>query len=228
MQIVDLIERRRCSRRDAVVEVQGRSKGYAGVTARQQMVADSALSDSIATAVEKALSKAMERLTSNLSETLAQVLTSQMIQLFSPLASSNASSQIITQTLTSNAEQLMDPSSVIVQDADNARPSTSTQQTDNGCFSGSVSENNQDVEMDLPTLKRTRSPNDNSSISVPHSKTKKFVKDSLSKSDSNPNSSSSDPQSKPTKYGKDSLSKKDFLKDSILEQAVSKAGINSS
>lgn len=173
LQILEVIERRRCSRRDAVAEVQGRSKGYAGVTARQQMVADSTLSDAIAIAVEKALSKAMERLTSNLSETLAHVMTSQMIQLFSSVTSPNTSSQIPTNPITSNAGHLIDPSPVIAESTKNARPSTSTQQTDNGCFSGSVSENNQDVEMDLPTLKRTRSPNDNSSTSVPHSKTKK-------------------------------------------------------
>lgn len=78
IRILEIVDRRRCSRREAIAEIQTRTQGYAGVAARHNTAMEASLSLSIADVVEKAMKKAMEHLAANICESLTEILTNQM------------------------------------------------------------------------------------------------------------------------------------------------------
>lgn len=60
VRILEVMDKRRCSRREAANIVNERTFGYAGVTAKQNTIpADSALTATIENAVQKAVAKAI-------------------------------------------------------------------------------------------------------------------------------------------------------------------------
>ncbi|XP_072141827.1 uncharacterized protein [Dermacentor andersoni] len=61
LQVIEIIDRRRCSRMEAVNIVKERASGYAGTIGRQNLTTDRSLTATIEAAVEKAVAKAMER-----------------------------------------------------------------------------------------------------------------------------------------------------------------------
>lgn len=81
IQILEVMDKRRCSRREATVAVKERSHGYAGVVARQPAAMDSTISEAIATAVEKSMAKVMERLVESVSDCISQIVSAQLTQL---------------------------------------------------------------------------------------------------------------------------------------------------
>lgn len=108
-QILEIVERRRCSRREAIDEIQARTQGYAGVTARQMTATDASLSLSIADAVDRAMEKAMERLAANLCESLTQILNNQMAQIFGTMTATRISSPTTVCPRPSSKELLISP-----------------------------------------------------------------------------------------------------------------------
>lgn len=194
LRILEVVERRRCSRREAVTEVQGRSQGYAGVTARHTASMDVSLSKAIAEAVEKAMEKAMERLATTLFESLTQMMTSQMAQVIGAASTQSPAYQVANVLNITQKQTLSSNSSA---DSPCAGPSTQVERTEPEPLTEEY-EDYQDVDMEHKSLKRTRSP--------PHKISSK---------------------SKTQKYEKVNLSKKDFLKETILDQAVSATVLSS-
>lgn len=193
--VLEIVERRRCSRREAVAELQERSKGYAGVTARHSAAMDASLAKSIAEAIEKATEKAMERLANNLFETLAQMLSNQVTQILGVVSTRDQESQAF---VTPKRTEMEKSTAHQRSGSPQAGPSKNLDQADLETLTDD-SDDIADMDADSQkTLKRTRSPPEKMS---PHkSKSKKY----LSKKDYFEN-----------------LSKKDFLKTDILDQAVS-------
>lgn len=66
--MIEIIDRRRCSRMEAINIVKERASGYAGIIGRQNLTADLSLTATIEAAVEKAVTKAMERLAMSLGD----------------------------------------------------------------------------------------------------------------------------------------------------------------
>lgn len=96
--IVEIIEKRRCSRGEAVAIVKERSISYTGVTSKQTPLTESTLTNMMNTAAEKAVAKHVEPLVLTMSQCLAQMqlLTaklSEFIQAF-PLLHASSVSQI--------------------------------------------------------------------------------------------------------------------------------------
>lgn len=61
MKILEVIEKRRCTRSEALAAVKDRSSGYASAVVRGSATVDASLVDVIASAIEKSQSKMMER-----------------------------------------------------------------------------------------------------------------------------------------------------------------------
>ncbi|XP_077508631.1 uncharacterized protein LOC144120023 [Amblyomma americanum] len=79
VKVLEVLEKRRCSRREAMAIVKERTYGYSSGAARQTTaVVDSSLSDAIAAAVEKAMAKVMDRLVTSVTECISQVMVAQM------------------------------------------------------------------------------------------------------------------------------------------------------
>lgn len=78
IQVLEIMDKRRCSRREAISAVKEREHGYASVTARHQAMIDANISQVIADAVEKAMAKMMERVVESVTECLSGLLASQM------------------------------------------------------------------------------------------------------------------------------------------------------
>lgn len=77
-QVLDITDKRRCSRREAINIVKERAYGYAGVTAKNNLVPDSSLTAIIEAAVQKAVAKAMEQILANLGESISQAISDKM------------------------------------------------------------------------------------------------------------------------------------------------------
>lgn len=194
MAILEIVDRRRCSRREAITEIQARSQGYAGVTARLAGSMEASLSATIADAVERAMEKAMERLAGNLCETLSQIMTNQVAHII------NTTLAVIP---TSEGAQCLQPSNEVAsdatsQDAQSAVLSIDTIKNQTEDINDDA-QDLEDMDMDPRTLKRLRSPLSKKCTAAIHSKTKKYLKESLSR--------------------------KDFLKESILSKAVAEANL---
>lgn len=71
--IVEIIEKRRCSRGEAVAIVKERAVTYAGVTSKQAPLTDTALSSMMDAAAEKAVAKHVEPLVLTMTQCLAQM-----------------------------------------------------------------------------------------------------------------------------------------------------------
>lgn len=201
MGVLEIIERRRCSRREAVAEMHERSKGYAGITSRHTAAMDASLAKSITEAIEKSTEKAMQRLAATLFEALADMLTQQLTQIIGTVSVQNRDSHaLLISRGTEEENQTVNHRSI----SPKAGPSKNRVQAE----SEPVTDDSGDfTDMDtesLRTLKRNRSPPSKKSSQNP--KSKKY----LSKKDFFEN-----------------LSKNDFLKKDILDQAVSSAGIAS-
>lgn len=96
--IVEIIEKRRCSRGEAVAIVKERTASYAGVTSKQTPLTESTLTAMMNVAAEKAVAKHVEPLVLTLSQCLAQmqILTaklSEFIQTF-PLSPASPKTHI--------------------------------------------------------------------------------------------------------------------------------------
>lgn len=173
LQVIEIIERRRCSRREAIAEIQSRSQGYAGIAARPPLSMDASLSQSISAMVEKAVEKVLEKFLLNLSDSLNSIMDSQM---------SGASDRI--------TKRIQPPSASISKPAehqsdvsiDNEAMLSSPNTTEQEGISDSESIINRDVDMDARLLKRTRSPTSKLNNSS-HPKTKKSVKEPRTKAD---------------------------------------------
>lgn len=193
IQVLEIIERRRCSRQEAISEMQARTQGYAAVTARHTIATEASLSIAIADAVERAMEKAMERLAGNLCESLSQILTNQMAQIFGTTAAISMTSQTTERSGTSNEEVAPKLTS---QDDQIAGPSVDVSKNHSEGINVDA-ESSDEMDMDPRSLKRSRSPLSKTATSLIHSKTKKYLKDNLTKND--------------------------FLKDSILNKAVTES-----
>lgn len=196
LQILEIIDQKRCSRREARAVLAERPRGYASAANRFTQGMDSSLSDAIASAVEKSMKKAMENLFVSLTESLAQMVNAQMSQLL--------------QTITRPTEAIpvmpvLPPSEVSHSELPQPGPSKTNLkkiipvEREQGWSSDSGSLDSQ-MDFDFRTMKRRASP-ESQGLSVRlKPKTKKCQKDTTSK--------------------------KSFLKDSILEKAVISAGIS--
>lgn len=189
MQILEIVDRRRCSRKDAIAEIQTRTQGYAGAAARHNITMEASLSLSIADMIEKAMEKAMQRLATTLCESLSHIIANQMAHVCDTSRDMGTASQ-------------NDEISYIRSETDSEKTASNAQPA--GSSRGGVqrqsdvipddNQDSDDMDMDLKSLKRSRSPISKKSGSPKHSKSKKYQKDNLSKSD--------------------------FLKESILDKAV--------
>lgn len=192
LQILEIVEQKRCSRKDAINEIQSRSQGYAGAASRHATSMEASLSLTIADVVERAMEKAMERLAGTLCESLIQIFSNQMAQIF-------GTSAPITLTPQNNERSQLSEeatSPVSSQDAQSADHVASANQIQNDGNIDEVQESD-DMELDPRSLKRTRSPlSKKAPLAIPF-KSKKQLKDNLSKSN--------------------------FLKESILSKAVAEA-----
>lgn len=178
LQVLEIVERRRCSRREALAEIQSRTQGYAGVTARHSLSMDSSFSQMITNVIEKSVEKAIEKLLASLTDSLAQVLATKFSDISQVIAKCSPQNQ--TSTPQSSKSQL--PKSLPSASTDLARASSS-QQFGQEVHLESESLGNQDVDMDPRAHKRTRSPNNKLPSSPTNSKTKKCAKDSLNRTD---------------------------------------------
>lgn len=215
LQILEIVERRRCSRKEAALEIQARTQGYAGVTARNMPTME-ALSVPIAEAIEKAVEKAMERIAGNLCESLAQILSNQMAQMLGT-AENNLSAP---RNISDSSEFAKEYDSATPQQATEAlhirdspeiskkygsdtpqQPTVAADSVEEGsvsqCELTRKVEDSDEMEMDPRSLKRSRSPLYKKGIAPVNSKTKK--------------------------YQKNTLSKADFLKENILNKAIAEA-----
>lgn len=221
MQILEIIGRRRCSRREALAEIQTRTQGYASVAARHLSEINGSISLNIAEAIEKALEKAMERLTSNLCDSLSQILANQMTRIFGTAGESGLVSQHVESSRPiADGESETAPSSYQPAGASaigvhsqneefETAPSYSPSTAPSAVDIQSVSEDkaaytidSDDMDLDPRSLKRSRSPVSRKTNSPKQTKNKKYLKE------------------------KESLSKRDFLKESILEKAIAEAALS--
>lgn len=187
-QIMEIVDRRRCSRKDAIAEIQARTQGYAGVAARHNATLEASLSVSIADMIEKAMEKAIDRLATTLCDSLSHIVATQLTQIYGTPRDMKDTSQDNVTLPPSEADAESSPSGVQA-----AGPSC----TNNQRIGEDILEDGQDyddMDMDIKSLKRTRSPVSKNTGSSKHSKNKKYQKENLSKSD--------------------------FLKDSILDKVV--------
>lgn len=160
---------------------------------------DTSLSKTIADAIEKATEKAMERLATNIFESLARILSIQLTRIVNATASHATLSQDLVMPMNKDIQI-----SSANQESGPPCAGSSKQLEHDPPELHSDNSDEMDIEL-LKTLKRSRSPLSHK-ISARNTKSKKY----LSK-----------------KNFFENLSKSDFLKDDILDQAVSAAGIPS-
>ena len=151
----------------------------------------------IAEAIDKAMEKAMESLAGKLCESLAQIITNQMAQIFSTAQNVNLTPENSDSSRLSKEEV----SVISSQDAQSAGTSADARQYQGEDSIDDVQDSDE-MEMDPRSLKRSRSPLTKKGTSPTHSKTKKYQKDSLTKSA--------------------------FLKESILSKAVAESILSKS
>lgn len=198
LEIMQIIERKRCSRREAHALALEKSCGYAEAAARHSKAMDASLGDVVAAAVEKAMAKALDSLFTNLSETIGQVFTSQLSQLLHVTAHPNVPSGIAVSDENIKKHQSAEASPRSTDDT--AAPATPVEPEGfNSHETGSDTTENMDL--DARTCKRRASPNSPRATTLHKLKAKKSQNDRLTKDD--------------------------FLKDNILQTAVNTAGISS-
>lgn len=178
IQILEIVDRRRCSRKDAIAEIQARTQGYAGAAARHNIAMEASFFLSIADMIEKAVDKAMQRLATTLCESLSHIVNNQIAQVYG--------AQIDISTAVKNAESAHPTSEaeseITPPDAQYAEPSgEGVQRQSEGAQE--ASQDTQDMDIDLKCLKRSRSPVSKKPGSPKHVKSKKYQKDNLSKTD---------------------------------------------
>lgn len=159
VQVLEVIDRRRCSRQEAIAVVKDRAFGYAGVTARQSTLNEDNLSKLIESAVEKAMTKAMQHIVQTVTECISQVFTAQMTQLLQTAATP------ITKSLACAAEQVAN--SVL---APNTRSDPTFVGSDPCSSRQTDSQDDMETGHDTRPHKRTGSP---VTASCPYSKNKK-------------------------------------------------------
>lgn len=168
VQILEVMDKRRCSRREAVNVVNERTFGYAGVTAKQNTILDSSLTATIENAVQKAVAKAMDQLLVNLGESIAQAISSQMNTLMQATGLCSVANQLIN-----SGQQSVDGKRETTVSGDgtacNSSPTThsaSANQTIQDCEM-------KDAEHNARAQKRAMSTISEDSSSLPLSKSKK-------------------------------------------------------
>lgn len=163
VQIVEIIDRKRCSRREAIAEVKERSHGYAGVTARQGIALDSTISQAIAAAVEASMAKMVERIVTSVSECLTNVLAVQLTH-----AMQTGMASLTTPTLSLPSQQSMSKQS----QAQEKMTSPSFLPSPGTSSDVAISYDSEMMDSDARVLKRSGSPISHPS-SRPQSKSKK-------------------------------------------------------
>ncbi|XP_077486735.1 uncharacterized protein LOC144098048 [Amblyomma americanum] len=81
VQVLELIDKRRCTRREAFAAVKERTSAYSSVAAKCPPIMDSSWSQAITAAVEKAVANAMDRIMETVSTCISQVIAAQMTNL---------------------------------------------------------------------------------------------------------------------------------------------------
>lgn len=146
-QLLEIMDRRRCSRREAITVVKDRAFGYAGVASRHEQLSETKILNLIEAAVEKAMSKALEHIVTSVSECISQVFCSQMTQLASavavPMAKSAPCAVEVIPNLAPQRQSREEKTPI------SSVPSTSTHVED---------QNEMDVCQDFRRQKRTGSP----------------------------------------------------------------------
>lgn len=84
MKILEIIDRKRCSRREAIQEIKDRAHGYAGVSARSGAPLDSTMSKTIITAMEATMTKMVDRIVTIVTECISNVLAANNTQTVQP------------------------------------------------------------------------------------------------------------------------------------------------
>lgn len=168
LQVIEIIDRRRCSRMEAINIVKERASGYAGIIGRQNLTADLSLTATIEAAVEKAVTKAMERLAMSLGECISQAISSHL----SHLMQTTCPTPVTTQTVDPE-HQASHKSSDTIPSNDDIEPSTSSSK---GPTTGNLINTDlemTEVELNSRAYKRTMSSINEDSSPGPHSKAKK-------------------------------------------------------
>lgn len=176
IQILEVMDKRRCSRRDAIVAVKERAHGYASVTARHQAVVDGTLSEVIAQAIEKSMAKIMERIVESVTECFNGLVSSQLVQLL-PTATAQPMHSEMNATTPHAQEDEVIATSLIKQ----VRPIPGSSSKDTTSSVNSDSQDTSNMEIDVRAQKRRFSPLENTTLrSI--SKSKKILSEVNSKS----------------------------------------------
>ena len=166
-QLLEVMDRRRCSRREAMTVIKERAQCYAGITARQNAMADASIAQTIEAAVEKAMSKAMDRLFTSLSECLYQIMNTQLTQLINNTTAPPQKRPSLPAQQEARCGMNEDR-----QPLDEIREVNKSTGSEGRLHTLDLSVNT-DVEIDSRAQKRSRSPLNPSSSLSPEIKTKK-------------------------------------------------------
>lgn len=165
-QVLEIIDKRRCSRREAIATIKERTHGYASVTARHPSFIDATLTQAINAAVEKAMANAMERLVVSISECISQVVNTQIANILQ-----------LTTAMTPDTSKL--PPIRETRDINNVGALPSENSHENSASSSKPDQHtldlhvSTDVDLDARAQKRSRSPLNRASSMSPQNKSKK-------------------------------------------------------
>lgn len=212
MQIIEIVQQKRCSRHEARIIIVERSRGYASATRRINQAIDSSIPQAIPSTIERSMAKAIENLFVTFTESLAQIVNAQMTQMLQSVIQPGMTSLPSSPPKELNARSIESPSTVTTRkeiipvheelyfpDNMNRKLIIPGEQDFDWSSDSSSHESQMDSEsrnIKLRALPLTQGSPVNHNI-------------------------------KSKKYQEKSASKKDFLKDSILEKAVHNPGISS-
>lgn len=108
LQIIEIIEKRHCSRTEAISLIKERDSGYAAVTARQSISLEATVSAAVATAIDKAIPIVMERLFNTFAEGLTEMLAARLNNLCNsfPVASATAGGLACSESVSYSENQM--------------------------------------------------------------------------------------------------------------------------
>lgn len=166
MQVLEIVDKRRCSRREAMSIVKERAHGYAGVTARQTF-SETTIAQAVEVAVGKAMTRVMDQLVVSISECIAQVVSNQIAKLVIQTSTGTPESNKLP-----TASEANTACTDKVNSADNIRDSAEHMLADGQEHVLDLNVST-DVEFDARAQKRSRSPLNCSASTSPQSKPKK-------------------------------------------------------
>lgn len=198
---MEVIEKRRCSRGEAIATVKERAVSYAGATSKQIPLTETALKSMMDAAAEKAVAKHVEPLVLTMSQCLAQMqlLTAKLSEFIQavpllpasprpqhpeiiadtalPLTSASSSAQGIQEMSASTSSSSMTTTGVPLASNTNLAASQPPESMYALPVSSSTEDSSSEMETAFPSSplksKRTRSPTDVKTDKGPKSKTKK-------------------------------------------------------